>query len=579
MPLCVALIASGLFGSCGDDNDDNDDNGGNSSQPSDNGNTQNTVDFTISPDKFTFVKDGGVAPFSVTSDNAVTAVSLADWIVLKRISQTNPYTYEATVDAIGDVEERTGYIAISANGGVDSVEIKQYKTVAINVSQSEFEVPTAGGDISFSVECNVDFTVEPKPSWITLNNSADGQYSFSVSANSLARQRIGSITIATADGYQNVSVVQEAGKAVVVTENSTAMDIAELMYPGWNLGNTLEAIGGETAWQKTKTSQEIIDYVQECGFNAIRIPCSWFIHATKNSEGEYVINSTWMARVKEIVDYCMKDGIFVELNDHWDNGWIEVLGFSQLSSSYTAVDQEWIDGKIVIMKQLWTQIANEFKDYDNHLLFAGLNEPFQQYDLFNGRHADLVSILEQYNQAFVDAVRATGGNNTNRILVVQGPGASLWDTESMLTMPTDVVENKLMVEGHYYEPWNFCGQESGSIAYTWNAESTVKSLMEKLRAKFSDKGIPVLIGEYGVNWRDYKDQEKHDASVKEFFKALSLHGPNNGCLPFAWDINSCKTTRGIGGTMTIIDRANLQIYCAPAYEGIMEGTAEAVWMK
>ena len=108
------------------------------------------------------------------------------------------------------------------------------------------------------------------------------------------------------------------------------MDLAPNMYPGWNLGNTLEAVGGETGWQHTVTSKAVIDYVKAQGFKSVRIPTAWRIHADATGK----IDQAWMTRVKEIVNYCIDDGLYVVLNDHWDNGWIEVDGFSKSHDSY-----------------------------------------------------------------------------------------------------------------------------------------------------------------------------------------------------------------------------------------------------
>lgn len=387
----------------------------------------------------------------------------------------------------------------------------------------------------------------------------------------------------------------------VIPESLTALEVASKMYPGWNLGNTLEAtgdgLGSETSWQTTKTTQEIITFVKTSGFKSVRIPCSWYIHLSDAKT--ITIDKTWMARVKEVVDYCIKEDLYVLLNDHWDSGWLEVLGYSTSSTKYSAVGDALVNSKIDVLKKLWTQIANEFKDYDEHLIFAGQNEPFQQYELFDANLSDkattLSPILNKYNQAFVDAVRATGGNNANRMLAVQAPGADMFGAQKdAFKLPTDTRENGIMLEFHYYAPWNFCGGDgeyywgkennSGTYKSTYAAdENYLNTEFAKMKTKFADKGVPMLIGEYGANWRDLSsvtdaDQSKHDASIKAWFKAISQIGPENGMVPMVWDINSTNMN-GKSGTMTIIDRANLKIFATPAYEGITEGNSATVWMK
>ena len=377
--------------------------------------------------------------------------------------------------------------------------------------------------------------------------------------------------------------------------SNPACRVAAQMYPGWNLANTMEATGqglaAETSWQTTKTTKELIDFVKQQGFRSVRIPCSWDIH----SDAQGKIDQQWLARVKEIVDDCIKDGLYVVLNDHWDNGWIEVKGFSKTDQTYEKVDEQTIQKKVARLKDLWTQIAVAFKGYDEHLLFAGLNEPFQQYNLFHDKHQELTPILLRYNQAFVEAVRATGGKNKKRILVVQTPGISISSAvkeENHFTMPVDPIgKGRLMVEVHYYEPWDFCGQEEGGKWFwgqgqhvegdphncEWGEESWSESQFASMKKTFFDKGYPVILGEYGVNWREVGHrQDLHDASVKAWFKDVTQKAISNGCVPMLWDINAADR-HGEKGTLTVIDRSRLKVFCTAGMEGITEGVHAANW--
>ena len=366
---------------------------------------------------------------------------------------------------------------------------------------------------------------------------------------------------------------------------------ASRMYPGWNLGNTLEATGGETDWQNTRTTKHIIDFVKAQGFRSVRVPCAWNVH----SDAQGRIDPSWMARVKKIVRWCLDDSLYVVLNDHWDNGWIEVQGFSKSTSEFVPVDESVVSAKIARLKDLWTQIALEFKDFDEHLLFAGLNEPFQQYNLFHDHHQELTPILLRYNQAFVDAVRATGGYNAMRTLVCQGPSTSISSTTDSViafTMPTDPAgAGHLMVEVHYYEPWDFCGVEENGKRFwgaehhvsgneyncTWGEPAHPQNQFSRMKAKFFDEGYPAIIGEYGANWRQIDTfQAQHDASIKAWFKDVTQQAINNGCVPMVWDINS-PNQQGEKGTMTIINRANLSVFCPWALEGIKEGVKASTW--
>lgn len=359
----------------------------------------------------------------------------------------------------------------------------------------------------------------------------------------------------------------------------SAHEIADNMIPGINLGNTLEAcncswlsnkLDYETGWQPTKTTQKIIDYYKQLGFKSVRIPVAWYAHTGSN----YTIDSAWMNRVKQIVDYCINDGLYVVLNDHWDSGWVE--------NSFDDTSEENVAEKSAIMKRLWTQIANRFKYYDEHLIFAGLNEP-------NSDNATKVAALIKYEQAFIDAVRATGGNNTTRVLAVQGPNTDIDRTCDLydIGLLNDPAEDALLLEVHFYGPYNFAqmtkDEDWGKMAYywgngnhmrtsthnaTWGEEEWVEGQFAKMK-KFKDNGIPVIIGEYGAEWREMpagESQIKHDASVELWYKIVTESAIKNGCVPMAWDINSART---------IVNRANLSINCQPGYDGIMAGVKSA----
>ena len=375
----------------------------------------------------------------------------------------------------------------------------------------------------------------------------------------------------------------------------SAMDVVNDMSPGWNLGNTFEAttswtggalwnnkggLGAETGWQDTKTSQAVIDFVKSLGFKSIRIPCAW-AYGHISDASNYTIDAAWMARVKEVVDYCINDGLYVVLNDHWDGGWLE----EKMKDSNAAN----IAKNKGILKLLWTQIANAFKDYDEHLLFAGLNEP-------GADNQASTNNLIQYNQTFVDAVRATGGNNAKRVLVVQGPSTNIDHTCNFMNgkMPNDIVPGKLAIEVHYYNPWQFWGMEKdeswGKVFYywgkgnhhsgsqhnaTWGEEDNMKELLQKMKTNFVDKGMPVILGEFGANWRDLsgqkgESQEKHDASIRAHYRELHrLCQEMGGMVPMTWDINSCNQG-GTKGIMTVVDRKNRTIFGTPAMQGIRD---------
>ena len=347
------------------------------------------------------------------------------------------------------------------------------------------------------------------------------------------------------------------GSGIILSANvkaqlPNAQYIAGKMGVGWNLGNTLEAICGENAWGGGRTSQQLIDSVKSAGFNTVRLPVSWFCHSDTVAS---VIDKNWIARVKEVVDYCIKDDMYVILNMHWDKGWLE--------NRVNKANQD-----IVKKRQhlYWTQIANYFNDYDEHLLFAGANEP-------NAHDSTTMSVLLTYHQTFIDAVRATGGNNSSRTLIVQGPSTDIDNTYKLMnTMPVDKIVQRLMAEIHYYTPFQFClldkdadwgkmfyywGKGNHSITdidrnATWGEESDVDKNFGKMKALFIDKGIPVIVGEFGAGKRKLSppsDQALNNASVEYYYKYIVKSAVGKGLIPVCWDVPMWLFNRNTGAIL------------------------------
>ncbi len=320
--------------------------------------------------------------------------------------------------------------------------------------------------------------------------------------------------------------------------------LAQLPMPtyGWNLGNTMEPPCGVGCWGPPPT-QVLVNAVANAGFNAIRIPCAWDSHANQST---HQIDPAYMAQVKQVVDWCIADKLYVIINDHWDNGWLE-------NNIGTSVDPT-INAKV---NSYWTQIATTFAGYDNHLLFAAANEP-------NVSTAAQMSTLTTYYDTFISAVRSTGGNNTKRCLVVQGPSADIDTTYNLInTLPADPTPGRLMVEIHYYSPWQFCGLASdadwGNMFYfwgqnyhsttlpsrnsTWGEEAYVDAEFQKMTNKFVSEGIPVMVGEFGSIKRTstaYPDLtganvDLHLASRTYFDKYIVDSANSHGLRPFYWD--------------------------------------------
>jgi len=339
----------------------------------------------------------------------------------------------------------------------------------------------------------------------------------------------------------------------------TAQTIASKMKVGWNLGNTLEAQCSATAWGGVQLTQQMVDQVKASGFNTVRIPCAWDCHATNG-----VIDAGWMATVKQAVDLCVNNGLYTIINIHWDDGWLE--------NNVTTSAQASVNAK---QKNYWTQIANYFKNYDEHLLFASANEP-------NASDATAMSVLLSYHQTFVNAVRATGGNNASRTLIVQGPNTNIGLTNTLMnTLPSDQIAGRLMVEVHYYDPPQFCilTQDAswGKMFYYWGTgyhsttdasrnatygeESYVDSNFNLMKSKFVDRGIPVIIGEFAAPSRTLSppsDQTLADAGRRYFYRYVVSSARSKGIIPYVWDINMGMYNRSTAAVLDqgLIDAMN-----------------------
>ncbi|HEX2101690.1 MAG TPA: cellulase family glycosylhydrolase [Candidatus Synoicihabitans sp.] len=342
---------------------------------------------------------------------------------------------------------------------------------------------------------------------------------------------------------------------------------AQLRSPtyGWNLGNTMEAPGGEGTWAPPAT-QALINAVANSGFNTVRIPVAWNSHANQST---YQIDAAWLARVKQVVDWCYARNLTVIINNHWDNGWLDNALDGNVDASVNAR-----------MQSYWAQIANTFAAYDSRLLFAGANEP-------PADNAAKMSELMTYYQTFVNAVRATGGNNRTRWLVLPGPSTNIDQTYDLMnTLPNDPTPGRLIVEVHDYSPYQYtlmtADESWGKMFYfwgqgyrhptrtdrnpTWGEESYIQAQYQKMKTKFVDQGVPVLLGEFGTGLRSgYSDltgadYNRHVASRTYWNKTLLDTANSMGLRPVYWD-NGYAGSNGFAlydrNTAAVLDQASI----------------------
>ena len=462
------------------------------------------------------------------------------------------------------------------------------KTLSVNSNKIEFLSKGSDADVKITTDA-VNWIGTLDANWIQLSTTKGTKGTTTVKITALenkttaARTAIITISADQATPLQ-ITVTQAGGLVAGLYPNyntnpiaadqtgmtNTAVQLAAKIKLGWNIGNTLEATGSETAWGNPKVTKSLIDAVKANGFNAIRIPCSWNQYLENTSTAK--IKTDWLNRVKEVVQYCVDNDMYVVVNIHWDGGWLE--------NNITEAKKVENNAK---QKAFWEQIATHLRDFDEHLLFAGANEPAVE-------NAAQMAVLTSYHQTFIDAVRSTGGKNAYRTLVVQGPTTDIVKTnELMTTLPTDSASNRMMVEVHYYSPWNFGGltkdESWGKMFYYWGAgfhsntdpernatygeEAELEKNFKLMKTQFVDKGIPVLLGEFGAIRRTTLTGDAltlHLASRAYYIKTVVKTAKANGLLPFYWDEGSLGDN-GFG----IFKRSDNTVFDTQVLNALKEG--------
>ncbi|MCR5387159.1 MAG: glycoside hydrolase family 5 protein [Treponema sp.] len=328
----------------------------------------------------------------------------------------------------------------------------------------------------------------------------------------------------------------------------SSVDFASAMCVGWNLGNTFDSAeygnknnkgnNYETAWGMPKTTKAMINRIAAKGFKTIRIPVSWHNHIT--SETNLTIDPAWLSRVKEVVDWAREYKMFVIINIHHDN-----LTSEQMSSTYgfsvnTDTDQQ--NASKNYIQKIWTQVANYFKDYDNHLIFELLNEP-RNIDGPNAGFGDqpnlstLNGIISQYNQTALNAIRATGGNNENRFVMAPYYAASPWKSSGW-TIPSDNnASDKILISVHAYDPYEFAMGTMSDTTFAENEEgSQLGYLFDELKTKWVNHGRGVVMGEASCT-------DKNNLSDRlAWFNSYIPKAKAINCPVILWDNMQTATT-------------------------------------
>ncbi|MFD2585153.1 cellulase family glycosylhydrolase [Pedobacter vanadiisoli] len=450
---------------------------------------------------------------------------------------------------------------------VTSCKKSQTESAQLTLSNITQAISEEGGTVGLSFTSDAEWSATKEGAeWLSLSQTSGGSgagtINLTASSNSTGASRSVVLIINSTNGQRRRITVTQNAKiypsynispkaADAVGMNSTAMELCNKMTMGWNIYNTLDAPGWETGWGQPPVTQQLIDLVKSTGMNAVRIPVTWSNHIINKQTQE--IDPLWLARVKEVVQYCFNAKMYVILNTHHD-GYIDC--------KVTGAKQDTVNAK---HKAIWQQIATTMRDFDEHLIFASANEPEATTD-------QETATLMRYHQSFINAVRSTGGKNAYRALVLQAPNTSLTLMNEQLnpanvykraTLPSDAVPQKMILEFHYYSPPNFCiiSEDAtwGKAWYFWGAgfhtknplfldrnsspaseEASVNAAMRSVKTNFTDKGIPVIMGEYDVSYHADKlkgypaDSLLALKSGWHFYAHVTKQAKVNGIVPFLW---------------------------------------------
>ena len=344
---------------------------------------------------------------------------------------------------------------------------------------------------------------------------------------------------------------------------SGSIEMSRRMGNGINLGNTFEACDAslhglqdqdpsyyETLWGQPVTTREMIQGMKDAGFDSIRIPVAWMTNATHlgRGEGDYTISEAYLARVGEVVGWAVDAGMTVILNDHWDGSWWGMFGSDTPATRDLAMEA---------YCGMWAQIAAYFEPYGEQLIFEAANEELgSRFDENNVLYCqdsidhylndnERYQLTNRVNQAFVDTVRAAGGHNADRYLLIAGYGTNIEQTcNSRFVMPTDTAEDRLLISVHCYSPWSYCGASSARSATPWGTKDNFAELEREMRmmTKFTAQGIGVVIGEYGVLPGENGELKDNTLTYHRYFLDLCDY---YGYVPMLWDCSGFFVRRDL----------------------------------
>jgi endoglucanase len=302
----------------------------------------------------------------------------------------------------------------------------------------------------------------------------------------------------------------------------SAQAVVAAMQPGWNLGNTFDAVGpDETAWGNPRVTRELLDNLRDQGFRSIRIPATWDMHL--GPAPDYTIDPVHLARVQEVVGWALDEGFYVMLNMHHDSWlWIERMPAEH-------------DTVLARYRAVWTQVAAAFQDAPRRLLFESVNEP-----RFAGTSSDAESmaLLDELNIAFHQIVRASGGGNATRPLVLPSLFTSvdnqLW-VDGLVDTITALDDPNLIATFHFYGFWPFSVNVAGFTRFDATVQQDLIDRFDRAYNSFVTAGIPVILGEYGLLGFDVHTGTVEQGEKLKFFEFFGFHARNRQITTVLWD--------------------------------------------
>lgn len=516
--------------------------------------------FKVSKEEISFPRNESEEILYIQSNINYTISSDKEWCTVIQDESTSTQTdkYLIKVSENTETENRTATITINSSIKNLQIVVEQTAGYGLIIKEKSYQIPSQGGTFTIELTTNGEYSYSLDNNWITETTDSksramkDYKLDFNVSANH-GSERTGNITFTLGNIKETVTVKQEAGEPATVS-GETPMEICASLGLGWNLGNQLDAhndgIAEETAWGNQPTTQALFDQLAATGFTSVRIPVTWLGHI--GNAPDYTIDTEYLNRVAEVVGYAESAGLNAIINIHHDgadsNYWLNIKDAAKDETLNTSIKEQ--------ITAVWTQIANKFKDKGNFLVFESMNEihdggwGWGENLTDGGKQYD---VLNEWNQVFVDAVRTTGGNNTNRYLGLPGYVTNIDLTVQNFVLPRDIVQNRLMVAVHFYSPVEFTlNDEFSEWGHTGapskkpdsGDEEYLKSQFNSVKTNFIDKGIPAYIGEIGCV---HRNNERSEAFRLYYLEYLCKAAKEYGMAPFYWDNGSASAGKECSG--------------------------------